>query len=77
MTKTCFYIDLNAELIQQIKSSLNPTFECAEIKVHRVGKSYSSTFNIWKKDNPSLKIETTITKRSISELVDAIIKYIS
>lgn len=77
MSKERVYIDLDISLVKSIMSSLNPSFEVDEIRVHRVGKFYSSTFNIWKKDNPSLKMETTISKRSISELVDAIIKYIS
>lgn len=71
------YIDIGTELSKSIQAALNLNYQIDEIKVHRVGKFYSSTFNIWKKENPDLKMETTISKRSISELVDAIVKYIS
>lgn len=71
------YVDIGADLSKSILSALNPKYQTDEIKVHRVGKFHSSTFNIWKKESPDLKMETTISKRSISELVDAIVKYIS
>lgn len=70
------YIDFSPAFAKQLLAAVNPHYGHDEIKCHRVGLFYGSTFNVWQKSNPKMKMETTITKKTLSELETAIINYL-
>lgn len=67
-----FSLEFNDRLIKNISSNI----KISEMLYYKVGKHYSSTFNVYLATNPDFQMETTITKKTLFELENGIIEFL-